>query len=399
MIFLEQEAFQSNHPEAEKQINTDIFWNKNNNHIPYSLNLFRSSGTVNFDKGFFNSNNINDIIGFKDSSHNDNNINNNELLKIKMKLVMEKINIKITGLFSVIQKHLDILKIKFFLALKDYYKKRKINLLKAEFIFIKFQNLMLNISKIYSKFQKLKFCRLFFKWKNYSFFVKKLNQLKTDIEKNSEKKYEKELKTLETKVKEKEEENTQVKKTLQKNSEIESGILKTISEFDNKENNFLKSIKKLEDEKKAVKEEIDLMILESSKIQSILKKVNSAFIGVKGEKNSLIVINNIVNLNNDIISNSNLVNNNISEYIQKISSDNSENNNENVFRDSNSFVLKNSCLLKLQEKIKDNESRIVQLRENNREKDRKINVFMSEMAELIKAHENNSKINNYVKQI
>lgn len=342
------------------------------------MNALKSSS--NFNNDFFNVNN------------NSNNNNNNQLLILKKKLVLEQINFKLTGLFNVVQKHFDIIKYKSFLDLKDFLKKRKINLLKAEFIFNKFQNLMLNMSKIYSKFQKINFSKFFFKWKNYAFFRKKYNQLKADLEKNSEQKYEKELKALETKIKEKEVENSEAKKTEQKNSEIEAGIFKTITEFEEKENSYFKTIKKLEDEKKAIQEEIDLIMLESNKSQSVLKNINYSLLSNKGDFNNF-NHNNNVSVNDNNINSNFLSNNNTGEYMHKFSSENSGNKSSNNSNnnDSKSLGVKKDFLLKLQEKIKEKESRIIKLRQENSEKDQKINVFMGEMAELIQAHENNSK--------
>jgi len=46
----------------------------------------------------------------------------------------------------------------------------------------------------------------------------------------------------------------------------------------------------------------------------------------------------------------------------------------------------------MKENNNDKESRIVHLREDYRQKDLKIKVFMNEMAELIQVHENNNKL-------
>jgi hypothetical protein len=314
--------------------------------------------------------------------------NDNQLLLLKKKIIMDQIYFQIQSVFNLIKKHLDFKKFKSFMDLKDFMKKRKVNFLKAEFIYDKFQNMMLNISKIHAKFHKLKFSKFFLKWKNYAFFRKKYNQLKSEIEKNSEKIFEKELKILESKIKEKEEDNSGAKKTLQKNSEIEAAILKTISEFEEKESNYIKAIRKLEEEKKFIQEEIDLIVLESTKSQSILKNINYALIRNEGKANLEINKNN--NENN---YNSNFLSNNTSDNQRKFSSDNSYKNANNKITDleqTNSFGFKKDYLQKLQEKIKEKESRIIKLRQENSEKDQKINVFMKEMSELIHSHENNS---------
>lgn len=383
MVFLERDALDNN----QELIDSNDFVNKHNNTNAINM-LNRSLGFLNSNNLAFPTSNLNNFENANKNNNfnnNDGNNNNNQTAIFRKQLILEQIQFKMSSLFNVIQKHLDIIKYKSFLDLKDYLKKRKLNFLKAESIFNKFHSLMLNISKIYVKFQKLKFSKLFFKWKNQAFYRKKYNQLKSEIEKNSEKKYEKELKNLEAKVKEKEEENSEAKKTLQKNSEIEAGILKTISEYEENENNYIKSIKKLEEEKKAMQEEIELIVLESAKSQSLLKNINYSLIANKGDAFY------------DHVNNSNFLSNNTSESKQKFSSDNSGNNayaNNNLNfpgSDISSFGVKKDYLQKLQEKIKDKESKILKLRQENIEKDNKINLFMNEMADLIQAHENNSK--------
>jgi len=289
------------------------------------------------------------------------NSNNNASSYLERDIILDQINFHIKNIFKIIQNKQAILKYNAFLEIKDYLKKKKLNLIKAEIIYENFKYMILKITKIYQKFQRLKYSRFFTKWKNYSSFRKKYNQFKLDIEKNSEKKYEKDLKSFEVKLKENEDENNEFKKTIQKNAEIESGILKTISEFEEKENNYIYSIKKLEEEKTALQKEIDIVSHENNKSQKVLKNIDYTIIG----------------------NNNHLSNNNGKE--QRFL-------NENLNENSNhSPLVKKDYIQKLEEKLKEKEGQILKLKQENSEKDNKINIFMSEMAEIIQVHEKNSK--------
>ena len=228
---------------------------------------------------------------------------------------------------------------------------KQINLVKAEIIYHKFNNSLVSVSKIYSKFKKIKFTKSFLKWRNYTDFRKIYQTTKIELEKNFEKKYEKDFKSLEGKIKEKEKENNEIKKSIQKNNEIESKFLKSISELEEKEINYSKSVKKLEEEKKKIQEEMEMISNDNNKINSILKSVNFL------EKN----IENI-----------------------------SEKNDLYNTYDTKSKEIKTEFLHNLEEKIKDYEKQITDMKEENIDNDQKINCFMLDMSDLLQSHEKNS---------
>jgi len=317
--------------------------------ILYKNNMFRNNDSlICIEKDLIEKNLV--------SNNNDKNTKSSyETNIIKKKLIIDQMRSTIFKIFKIIDNKLKITKYKSFLIMIEVLKTKKTNILKAEMIFEKFENMMINISRIYAKFQNLKFRKILLKWKNYTLFRKKYNLLKGEVEKISEKKFEKDLKNFESKLKEKENETSEIKKIIQKNNEIETGLLKTISEFEEKENNYSKGITKLK--------EIDLILIENNKSQNILKNINYS------------LINN---------NNRNFENN---EEVKKNISDTFSNGNN-----GNSFIYKKEYLHKLEEKIRDKENQTIDLRKDNNTNDQKINAFMMEMSHIIQDHENNSKI-------
>ncbi len=276
--------------------------------------------------------------------------------------MIHRIKFELLRIFKIIEDKLKIIKYNSYYSIIENLKMAKINLIKAKRIYDKFLIMMLNISGIYSKFQRIKLKKFFFKWKNYFLFRKKYSELRTEIEKNSEKKFEKDLKNYELRSREKENELIELKKIMQNNNEIESGLLKSIGEFEEKENNYVKEINKIGEEKKTIQEEIDLILIENIKSQNILNNINYDL---------------IKNKNNVIISNS--------ENIEKNISDTFSNGNN-----GNSFLFQKEYLHKLEEKIREKETQIINFRKENNTNDQKINIFMMEMSQIIQEHENNS---------
>ena len=97
------------------------------------------------------------------------------------------------------------------------------------------------------------------KWKDLAIFLNRLSKYKREMEQNLDKKFEKEINLLETRVKEKEKEICELKKNLTKHSELDCELSKKIKNFEDKETNFMNSIKKLEEEKKLIQNELYLL--------------------------------------------------------------------------------------------------------------------------------------------
>lgn len=363
--------------------------NSNHNDLNNKKNMNENnirSSQKNFDN-FLNSqinNNKNDINKHSNSKNIINKATNNsnssgftgpnDINSLKYNIVLEKIKLNIENLFNIISLRVETNKYKAFLQIKDFMNSKRINLIKSEIVFDKFRNVMGSLFKIYLKYNKIKFSKYFYRWRDYTMFRKKYFSLKTELEKGLEKKYEKELKMIELKIKEKENENNEIKKSIQKNNEIEVGILKTINEFEEKENNYMKSIKKLEEEKKNIQEEIDFITSQNNKGSAILSKINYNILSASN-------INNPNNLSQQ-------------EMQQKIFSSNNNINSENNYNYENAvngiINSKKEYLSKLEEKIKQLEIQIQILKDENSEKDQKIAAFMTEMSEILQSHEKNS---------
>ena len=157
-----------------------IFLEQNNinneNSLKKSLNFENEKddyfGDENNFKNNFSNPNLNSNFNSNRKNNNNNNYNNtgnsaNQINALKKKFILDQIKFSLTNLFNIINNKLEILKYKSFLELKDYLKKRKINLLKAEIILENFQNMMVNLTKIYAKFQKIKFSKYILKWKKF----------------------------------------------------------------------------------------------------------------------------------------------------------------------------------------------------------------------------------------
>jgi hypothetical protein len=110
--------------------------------------------------------------------------------------------------------------------------------------------------RIYSKNRLNHLVKSFLKWREINNIYSKLGKIKAEVEEAFDKKLENDLINLETKIKDKERENLDLKKSMNKCIELENELVKKIKYFEEKENNFLSVIKKIEEEKNNINEEL-----------------------------------------------------------------------------------------------------------------------------------------------
>jgi hypothetical protein len=180
-------------------------------------------------------------------------------IQYKQKLIIEEIKFNLKNLCHIINSRFNYEKLKIFSDLKNFSEARKINRLKAEIIYNKLIFSLKTILKFYLKkenFQKLK---TFLKWQNISLFLKKLNKYKFELEQSLEQKIEREMKIYELRIQEKEKELTELRFNMSKYVELENELIKKIKTFEEKENNFLDLIKRIEDEKFILDEELKII--------------------------------------------------------------------------------------------------------------------------------------------
>jgi hypothetical protein len=326
-------------------------YNNNNNYLNFQIN-----------------NDFNIFNNIEKKSDFINNVNTEDLKRI---YIIENIKFTIENFVEIFQKKFEKIKFFNFLELKEKLKEIKLNKIKAEIIYGKFRNLFMNCIRIKKKFLRNKQIKFFNFWKDQLKMNTKLNEKINNLQKNIENKYKKELSTIEDKYKEKENLNREIKKNIQKNMEIENGIKKTLNEFEEKEKNYTKNIQKLEEEKKNLQEEIDFINQDNEKTNSIINSFNN---------------------NNNKIQFSSI---NLS-YEDSTKMNNDSKNDINTFLSVNQGNYKREYILKLDQKVKEYEKKLINLKEEISEKDQKIGVFMNDMSDILLFHEKNSKLNQII---
>ena len=298
--------------------------------------------------------------------HNNNKIkikNNLNIEDLKREYIIDNIKFTLNNLVDIFNKKLKKIKFSTFLELREKLKEIKLNKIKAEIIFGKFKNLLMNCLRIKQRFLRNKFSKSFRSWKDQIKINSKLNEKIKDIQKNLENKYKKELNIIYEVYREKENQNKKIKINIQKNKETEKEIKNTILEFEEKEKNYIKNIQKLEEEKKSIQEEIENINQDNEKTNSMINSFN----------------------NNNKIQFSSI---NVSyEDSTKI---NNDSNNLNTFLSVNQGNYKREYIFKLDQKIKEYEKKLVNLKEETSEKDQKIGIFMNDMSDILISHEKNS---------
>jgi hypothetical protein len=152
-----------------------------------------------------------------------------------------------------------MLKLKALMKFKNYSAIKKLNRLKAEMIFNKLISSVRIIFKFYQKRENIDKLKIFIKWKNLSIYFNKINIYRNEYELVLQKKFEKEISILESRIKEKEKDLNDFKNSINKQMEIEGELIKKIKNYEEREIKFLRSIKKIEEDNKILQNELRSM--------------------------------------------------------------------------------------------------------------------------------------------
>jgi hypothetical protein len=248
----------------------------------------------------------------------------NDEIQLTQNIILENLKYHLNNIARIFKNCSSLNKMKALLEIKSFSDMRKTNKIKADYIFLQLITSVKTILKFYKQKELIKYFKFFTKWKNIANLVKSLENYKQEIEILYEKKMENECIQLENCIHEKEKTNNELKILLNKQEELETELLKKIKTLEEKKVTYTNQISKLEEDKKVVFEEMNLISRNaSSENQNLLKE-------------------KVINYN----------------YFFN--------------------------------KIREYEQQIVSIKEENKEKDASINIFLREMNELLQAHEKNS---------
>jgi hypothetical protein len=190
-------------------------------------------------------------------------------------LIIEEIKFHLNNLCHVLNSRINYEKIKILFDIKNFSDTQKGNRLKAEIIYNKLISAIKTFFKFYSKKENSLKIKIFLKWKQLSCFLSQLNKYKKELEKSLEGKIHNEVKIYEFRVQEKEKELKELKANMSKYVELENELIKKIKSFEEKENNFMAVIKKIEDEKIILEEELKEIKKTSSDRNEIQKSLET----------------------------------------------------------------------------------------------------------------------------
>ena len=148
-------------------------------------------------------------------------------------------------------------KIKILIDLKNFSDLQYCNRLKAEIIYNKLISALKTFFKFYSKKENFLRIKVFLKWKQLSSLISNINKYKKEIEKSLEEKIHNEVNIYELRIHEKEKELREIRTNMSKYLELENELIKKVKIFEEKENNFMVVIKKIQDEKLILEEELN----------------------------------------------------------------------------------------------------------------------------------------------
>ena len=156
------------------------------------------------------------------------------------------LRIHFNNLFKVVKFNYTAPIIAAFCKIKRFYVQTRVNKMKAKIIFQNFSKNLNKILFIYGKMRKKTLTKGFLRYRKIVFIRNKLMKLKNEIDMNFEKKKEKEIYIVESKIKEKEKEISENKKQLEINVEYTNEINKKLKQFEENFTIFTQNFKKIE---------------------------------------------------------------------------------------------------------------------------------------------------------
>jgi hypothetical protein len=272
-----------------------------------------------------------------------------------------------------------------FQKIKDYGLIKEILKKKTEIIFNSYKKQYQRIINLRKNLENKILNKFFFKWKIIKDTHYELNNIKDAIFKSNEEKYKKTIEEIEAKKIKKLEENSKIKKDINKNQKIEAEFLEKNKEIEEKENKIIKNIENLEKEKKFIQDEINL--LSNNKYTDFIVNNNNNNINSNEKEKEKEKDKDKDDLNKDKDKDK------VYEKIQTITIHNQDLNfsNKNIKN-------KKELLKKIEGNLAEKEKEEKIIKEEINEKDKQIVLYSEEMNQILNQQENLSindiKINN-----
>lgn len=161
-------------------------------------------------------------------------------------MVIDHIKTNLSTMCRAIKKRGSLIRAKVYLEIKHFSELRRINKYKAEQILMKLTNCLKTVLRFRKKKETMLLLKTFIKWKDTAVLKSKLHKLRSELEQSLEKKLEKEIAGLDNRIKEKDRENNELRRSITKHGELENELSKKMRAYEEKESNFLQAIKKIE---------------------------------------------------------------------------------------------------------------------------------------------------------
>lgn len=156
------------------------------------------------------------------------------------------ITVQLRNLVKIIKTNFSPSLLKAFFRIKKVYNHCKLNFFKSKLIFNNLNKHLNLILHVYKSSRRKILYKAFHKYRNIIVIRNKLHKLKHEVEQNLDKRKEKELNIIDSKIKEKEKELSENKKQLEINAEHTNELQKRIKQHEENLLNFAQLYKKLE---------------------------------------------------------------------------------------------------------------------------------------------------------